>query len=359
MFPDIDYLAWIAGRPEAATHDLGSSDLRPVTGGSVVPAAIEGLDAPEGTSLEALLADRYDVDTDQVLVTAGGSAANLVAAATTLDGESGETVLVEKPGYEPMWATPEALGAKVDRFRRTREDAWILDPNRVAAATVAETALVSVTNRHNPSGVSATRETLAEVAGIVRTHDARFLVDEVYAPYGAAEDGRGFGGPTAAGIEGCVVTSSLTKFHGLGGLRIGWLVADAPFVARAREVQRHLSAVAEPSRTLARRALANEVELAAPARQHAAANYDLLRQFVAARPDVSGVVADGCPFALLYHESLDGDEVHALAAERDVLVVPGRFFGEPDGFRVSLGRDPEAVARAIDAFGSALDEHAG
>ena len=358
MFPEIAYLAWIEGRPGAASHDLGSSDLRPVTGGTVVPAALEGLADPTETTVEALLADRYDVSAGQVLVTPGASVANLVAAAATL-GDGG-TVLVEKPGYEPMWETPRSLGATVDRFLRTREDDWALDPARVAGALHEPVDLVSVTNRHNPSGVSASRDTVAEIAATVRDHDARLLVDEVYGPYGTADDhGRGFGGPTAAGIDGCVTTGSLTKFFGLGGLRIGWLVADEPFVERGRRVLRHLSATAESSRALARRALANHRELAVRSRDLGARNHDLLRQFVAARPDLSGVVANGAPFALLFHEGLDGDAVQEAAADHDVLVVPGRFFGAPGGFRVALGRDPAAMARALDALGAALDEHAG
>jgi aspartate/methionine/tyrosine aminotransferase len=355
VFPDIDYLAWIEGRPEAATHDLGSSDLRPVTGGSVVPAMLDGLPDQPQTTVETQLAERYDVQPEQVLVTPGASVANLVAAATAL-GDGG-TVLVEKPGYEPMWETPRALGATVERFVRTRDDAWTLDPDRVAAAMHDPVDLVSVTNRHNPTGVVASRDTVADVAATAREHDARLLVDEVYGPYGSDGGERGFGGPTAVGLEGCVVTGSLTKFFGLGGLRIGWLVADEPFVERGRRVLRHLSATAEPSRALARRALANVPELTATACELASNNYDVLRQFVAARSDVSGVVADGTPFALLYHETLDGDVVQAAAAEHDVLVVPGRFFGVSEGFRVSLGRDTETMGQALDALGAALDEH--
>ncbi|WP_255196105.1 pyridoxal phosphate-dependent aminotransferase [Halorarius litoreus] len=353
MFPDIDYLAWIEGRPDAAAHDLASSDLRPTPDGAIVPSALDGFDVPADATVESLVADRYDVEPEQVLVTAGASAANFIVAATALG--DGETALVERPGYEPMWATPRALGANVDRFRRTREDVWTLDPDRVAAALVDDTVLVSVTNRHNPTGVSTSRDGLRVVAERVHDHGARLLVDEVYAPYGVSDDSDV---PCAAGLEGSIVTGSLTKFLGLGGLRIGWLIADAPFVERATQVQRHLSAVAEPSRALARRALANDTELAARSRGLAASNHDLLRQFVAARPDLSGVVADGCPYALLFHEELDGDAVHDLAADRDVLVVPGRFFEESEAFRVALGRDTESMAAALDAFGAALDERA-
>ena len=350
---------------EAAVHDLGSSDLRPEADGeAVVPPRLADLPTPE-EDLPALLADAYGVDAERVLVTPGASVANLVATAAALEGtandgpgESGGSrgrVLVEKPGYEPHVATPRGLGATVDRYRRG--EAWALDPERIRAATMEETCLIVTSNRHNPSGARADRETLGRAAEAAASADARLLVDEVYAPYGTADvsEGTAFGGPTAAGIPNTVVTGSLTKFWGFGSLRVGWLIADPSFVERAREVAFHLLSVAGPSRTLARRTLAGWPDLAAVQRERCLTNHGRLRSFVDGRPDLDGHVFDGCPYAFLTHEDLDGDAVAAAAWEEDVLVVPGRFFGASDGVRVSLGEPPERVESSLTAFGAALD----
>jgi aspartate/methionine/tyrosine aminotransferase len=378
VFPRIDYVHWIHARIEAATHDLGSSDLRPEAGDPdrVVPARLADLPTPE-EGLRTLVAAAYDVDAERVLVTPGASAANLLATAVALDGSaeasvdrtggSGLTappgrVLVEKPGYEPHVATPRGLGATIDRYRRGER--WALDPDRIGAATTEETCLVVASNRHNPSGARADRGTLADAATAAATADARLLVDEVYAPYGRTDadgdlagDAQGsvFGGPTAAGLPDTVVTGSLTKFWGFGSLRVGWLVAEPSFVERAREVAVHLSAVAGPSRTLARRALSNRSELAAVQRERCLENHDLLRSFVERRPAIDGPVFEGCPYAFLTHDSVDGDAVAAAAWEEGVLVVSGRFFGAPEGVRVSLDGPPGEMEAALAAFGGALD----
>jgi aspartate/methionine/tyrosine aminotransferase len=84
-------------------------------------------------------------------------------------------------------------------------------------------------------------------------------------------------------------------------------------------------------------------------------NHRLLSEFVAAREDLSGRVFAGAPFAFLAHESADGDAVVEAARERDLLVVPGRFFEDDDRFRVSLGGDPDEMAAALDVLGEALD----
>jgi len=359
MFSRIEYLHWIEGRPGAADYDLATSDLR----GSgplqedVVPEALVGLpDPPADVDLESQIAEVYGVEPGEVLVTAGATLANALAAGAALSmGEDRTQVLVEKPGYEPLRATPRAFGGEVNRFLRRADAGYALDADRVGAALDDEPALVSVTNRHNPSGRHSGRERLAATAEVVADPGGYLLVDEVYAPF-VTEAGDGpFGGVTAAGLDGTVVTSSLTKFHGLGGLSLGWLVADREFVSAAREVAAHLPAVSRPSRALARRALFNADRLARRSRELLRNNHAELAAFVAGRDDLVGTVPDGSTYAFLGHDERDGDAVTAAAEKRGLLVVPGRFFDDPDRFRVSLGRGNDQVSGALSVLGEALD----
>ncbi len=218
-----------------------------------------------------------------------------------------------------------------------------------------------MTNRHNPTGTLTDRATLAATAEVVADHDGYLLVDEVYAPYtvGSSDDeppGGAFGGPTGAGLPATVTVGSLTKFHGLAGLRVGWITGPEEFVERAREVEQHVPGLAAPTVALARRFFAHRDDLVADARDHCRQNHDLLAAFVADRDDLVGTVEAGSPFAYLEHERADGDAVSEAAWEAGVLVVPGRFFELDAGVRVSLGRAPDDCAAALDAFGRVLDE---
>lgn len=363
MFPPIAYLEWIDGRPEAATHDLGSSDLkRPVDG--VVPDALQSLaDPPEEVTLESQIAAAYgpEIGVENVLVTAGATQANVVAAATALAGRTGgrteAEVVVERPSYEPLRASPRALGATVESFARDQVRFRVL-PRAVADAVCDDTRLVTMTNRHNPSGRLTDRETLAAVAERVRARDATLLVDEVYAPFEReARTGpdTAFGGVTAAGLADTVVTNSLTKFFGYGTLRIGWLVGPQQFVDRARSVWWHLPSTAGPSRRLARRVFANLDSVAGRSRERIRANHALLAEFVDSREDLVGFVPDGSTMAFVAHESALGDDVAAAALDDGVLVVPGRFFDRPEGVRLTLGKPPEEMREALEAFGAVLD----
>lgn len=357
MLPAVPYIDWIAGKPAAATHDLGSSDLRPSTDGvGVVPERLaERADLPEGTTLKESIAEVYDVPPEHVLVTAGATHANFLAAAAAMSDGDGDRVLVEKPGYQPLLATPKALGATVDRFVRPADADYALDPDRVEGAAVDETALVTATNRHNPSGRRTSPESVDAAAEVAAGVDAPLLVDEVYAPFGdEALDGP-FGGHSAAGIENTVVTGSLTKFLGFGGVRVGWLVGPPEFVEDARGAMTHVPAVSEPSVALAARAVGAREKLCAEARRRLRRSHRLLAEFVAGRDDLAGRVHDGCSYAFLRHESVGGDQVVEAAWEAGVLVVPGRFFDTSGAFRLSVGRSPEEIRAALDAFGSVLD----
>lgn len=363
MFPRIEYLEWISGRPQAALHDLATSGLRGDRAvGTAIPDILEDRrDPPAGVSVETQLATAYGVDPQQVLVTAGTGHANFLALAAMIDEatESGvdtPRVLVEAPGYEPQVKTPTALGGVVDRFRRPLDEDATLDPERVTAALEPGTAGVVVTNRHNPSGRLLDRSTLASVADRVQNHEARMLVDEVYAPYVATDRGEGpFGEPTAAGLDDVVVTNSLTKFYGLGDIRVGWVIADPDFVSRARRIAYHVPSVAETSRALARRALHASDHLTERARSLLSANNDLLTAFLDDHAAVRGDVYGKASFALVDHAAVDGDRLAAAAADAGVLVVPGRFFGVSDTVRVSLGRGPDDSAASLQAFGAAID----
>lgn len=358
MFEPMPYLEWIHGRPDEATYDLGSSDLRTYRPAcEVVPQPLAGLSQPRSPpSLAASIAREYGVDDAQVVVASGATHANFIAVATALSLADENDVAVEKPGYGPLVHTPAALGGRVQRFLRPEENRYGLNPDRVSGVVTDSTALVIVTNRHNPSGRLSSREELATVAEVTRGEETPLLVDEVYGPYVEENREGAFGGVTAAGLPEVVATGSLTKFHGLGGLQIGWLIGPESFAGRARAVRSHVPGVAAPSRALAQRFFAHREELVAGSRAHLRRNNELLSGFVADRDDLSAEIPDGCTFGYVSHERADGDEVAEAAWDADILVVPGRFFDKSEGVRLSAGRDTEEVQAGLEALGSVLDD---
>lgn len=357
-FPTVEYIEWIAGRPDEAAHDLATTGLR---GRHDTP--VIGADPPADTeqSVEALLAEAYGVEESSVVVTAGATEANFLALATMI-GES-DRVVVERPGYEAHWKTPAGLGASVDRFDRTPESEFRLDPDRIAGAVTSETAAVLVSNRHNPSGQLSSTERLERAAKAAG--DTPLLVDEVYAPYVRSADSQGgFGGPTAAGLDGVVVTGSLSKFFGYRELRLGWLIADPGLAEAIRSTKIHLGGTSELSRRYGAAVLSgaqqpphtdDQHDESVPARALYADHADRLSAFLESRSDLSVPGSVQTSYAFPAHERASGSEVADAAADAGVLVVPGRFFGDDDRFRIGLGKSPTEMDAALDALGAVLD----
>ncbi len=72
-------------------------------------------------------------------------------------------------------------------------------------------------------------------------------------------------------------------------------------------------------------------------------------------PCDAGVASRGTTTFVHLPGPTGGDAFAAFAAARfDLLVVPGRFFGEARGARIALGGEPGAFAAALEIFQTAV-----
>lgn len=300
--------------------------------------------------LEAL-ARRYRVDPQCVVHAAGTSMANHLAMATLVD--PGDEVVIERPAYEPLLALADYLGVEVRRFERSAEHGFRVEPEAVARAMTPRTRLVVLTNLHNPSSVMCDEATLREVGEMARSVGARVLCDEVYLD-ATFED------PPRSAIQlgpEFVVTSSLTKVYGLSGLRCGWILAEPELAKRMWRLtelcDNNAPHVAE---RLSLIALSNLDMLRQRSRALLDANRASLHAFLDGRNDLEAVRSPVGTTALVRPRSVDVDALCRLLHERyETAVVPGRFFEQPDHFRIGLGCDDAMFRGGLERVGAALD----
>jgi aspartate/methionine/tyrosine aminotransferase len=103
-------------------------------------------------------------------------------------------------------------------------------------------------------------------------------------------------------------------------------------------------------------ALARLDEIAAETPALLAHNRARANDFFASRADleVAPMVHNVTAFPRLLRG--DVDELHALLRERfDTAIVPGRFFGLADHFRIGIGGPTEIIAPALERLGAGLD----
>jgi aspartate/methionine/tyrosine aminotransferase len=348
-----EYIAWAKAR-HGVLYNLASSG---VVAGTLAQLAsceealeVNGPNQHGWPPLREAIAARYGVVPESVVLEHGASMANHLAMATLL--ERGDEVLVERPTYEPLHALPRWLGAEVRFFERPAAGGYALDPERVRRGLGPRTRLVVVSNLHNPTGALADPDALARVAALGEERGFHLLVDEVYLEW-LHHAGHG----TAARLSPRVVaTRSLTKAYGLDGLRAGWILAEPALAARMRELQGLFSiTIAHPSERLATLALRRAEALAAPLRALLATNRALVERFVAEHPSLSWTPPAAGTVAFLHHRGDVDDLVRRLETRHETTVAPGRFFGDPSGFRVGFGMRTEVLREGLRRLGTEVD----
>ena len=352
------YMHW-AKTFQSARYTLAVSGIKGLSvaelGATIDDIALDGTPGYGLPELCAALAAKAGVSVDRIALATGTSGANHLAFATLL--APGDDVAIETPGYEPIEMLARHLGATVRPFPRRAENGFRVDPADVEATLTARTRLIVLSNLHNPSSVATDEATLRAVGALAERAGAKVLVDEAYLD--SVFDGSI---PSAARLgDVFVVTTSLTKVFGLGGLRCGWIVAEPALASRIWQLK-NLFGVNEvhPGSCLAVCALNRSGEILARARRILDTNRSHWDSFLAGRRDLSvpGVSRGTTVFPRVL--SCDADALCAHLRDRyETSLVPGRFFGAPDYVRVGLCGDPEIFREGLNRLGKALADLSG
>ncbi len=299
--------------------------------------------------LEAI-AKMKAVTPDSVVTAAGTSMANHLAMAALF--APGDEVLIEEPTYELILSAALYLGAKVRRFQRRFEDNYAVDPAEVAAQITPQTRLVILTNLHNPSSALACAESLRAVGEIAAQIGARVLVDEVYleALHHPPVPSSIHLGPQF------IVTGSLTKAYGLGGLRCGWILAEPALAERIWRLNDLFSGtpmhLAERLNVLA---IARLDALSRRADALIDANRLALTATLGGHPAIELRIPPVGTTAFPRLRRGDATSFCEFLRERyETTVVPGSYFERADHFRIGLTGDPEMTREGLVRIAAAL-----
>jgi aspartate/methionine/tyrosine aminotransferase len=348
-----DYMHWSKTQSRArfnlATSGVASFPLRKL------PVKLEELEINGDNSygyapLQTAIAQRYEVDPECVVESAGTSMANHLAVAAII--EAGDEVLIEHPAYGPILDVAHYLQANVRRFSRKQETGWAVDPKEVLRCITPKTRLIVITNLHNPTSAFTPESVVREIGNIARSVGALVLVDEVYldAVYEGTPRTSFHLGPNF------VVTSSLTKVYGVSGLRCGWILAQPDLAWKMRRLNDLYSATpVYPGELLSVAAFQHLDVMRERARRILDADRKLLRDFLKQEPAVSAVETKWGTTSFLRLLNRDADVfLERLRSEFDTSAVPGRFFGMPDHFRIGMGVDTQMFGEGLNRIARAL-----
>ncbi|MBW2278356.1 MAG: pyridoxal phosphate-dependent aminotransferase, partial [Deltaproteobacteria bacterium] len=320
-FETNDYLGWYI--PRMMRGD-GAINLHASGVPLVDPSEI---DWPKGETMmmfrhfEQRLSQWLDVPAAELVFTPGATGGTLL---TLLElGHEGGEIVVENPIYEPMLRQAERLGT-VRRLERRIEDEWRFSVDEAQQLIGDDTSLVMITEPHNPSGVFSPRDDVLQLARAAAEHGATLLINEVYLGYTDRPSYHG-------AADNIVVVASLSKLLGAYWARAGWLSAPKPVAEKLRLAHWNMGMPCMPGAQAGLGFLEQARERREAARQLAADGIEALDAWVAALPAVSWVRPHGGGFACIGLPVGTNDVTLAeqLHDERDVLVVPGIWFGAP------------------------------
>jgi aspartate/methionine/tyrosine aminotransferase len=181
-------------------------------------------------------AERYGVEVSpqRIIVTPGASGALLLALGVLLN--PGERVLMSDPGYPCNRNFVRFLNGEPVSIPVYAETNYQLNASHILDHWAENTAAVMVASPANPTGTLIPTDMLKEIITTVEEQGGHLLVDEIY--HGLEYEGRS---DTALGFSDNVfVINSFSKFFGMTGWRLGWLVVPESYVPEVDKLAQNL-----------------------------------------------------------------------------------------------------------------------
>jgi len=175
------------------------------------------------------------VDPGRIIVTAGASAALQLACLALF--EPGDDVLVPDPSYPCNRHFVAAVGAQARLLPTSPASRFQPDAASVRAHWGAGTRGVLLASPSNPTGTSIAAAELAAIAQAVQERGGVTLVDEIY--LGLSYD-EAFGHSALALSPEIISINSFSKYFGMTGWRLGWLVLPPELVAAVEKLAQNL-----------------------------------------------------------------------------------------------------------------------
>jgi len=188
-------------------------------------------------AIAAYYRSRYAVvvDPDRILVTPGASGGLQLLLAALLD--PGDAVLMADPGYPCNRHLVQLLGGIPRPVPVGPETDYQLTAERLDEVWRPDVRVVMVASPSNPTGTLLGASALQRLYRAVRERGASLLVDEIY--QGLVYDTQDHSA-LSCGSEHLFVVNSLSKYFGMTGWRLGWVVAPDDAVSALDRLAQNL-----------------------------------------------------------------------------------------------------------------------
>lgn len=345
--PDFDTPAPVIAAGKAALA-AGKTHYTPATG---LPALREAI------SQHYLARFGIEVSPSRIVVTPGASGALQLIIGILVD--AGQRVLLPDPGYPCNRHMVTLFGGSPVSLPVSGETGFNPTLEQVAKAWDGATRLLMLASPANPTGMMVPPDLLSSLYKLVLERGGGMLVDEIYQGlvYGQS--------PVTAlslGQDELFVVNSFSKYFGMTGWRLGWLVAPEPYIPLLDRLSQNLFLAAPtPAQYAALAAFGEETMHILEARRE---RFHQRRDFLYQGLQELGFGLPAKPqgaFYLYADSSSFADDSFTLAREllehADLAVTPGRDFGQyraEDHLRFAYTTSRSRLELGLDRLGGFL-----
>lgn len=179
------------------------------------------------------------IDPDsEIVVTCGSTEAMMTAMMTVTN--PGDKVVIFSPFYENYGADTILSGAEPIYVPLT-PPAFNFDPEMLEDAFRQHPKALILCNPSNPCGKVFTRAELETIAALANKYDVYVITDEVYEHIVYAPHTHTYFATLPGMWERTISCSSLSKTYSVTGWRLGYVIAPAPIIERAKKVHDFLT----------------------------------------------------------------------------------------------------------------------
>ena len=165
------------------------------------------------------------IDTQDIIITTGGSEALLFAMGSTMDVD--DEIIIPEPFYANYNGFSTASGVKVVPVISSIDTGFSLPPIADFEKLITpKTKAILICNPGNPTGYLYSEDEINQLAALVIKHDLFLIADEVYREFIYDETEKHYSVMNVQGIEQhAIMIDSVSKRYSMCGARIGCIVS--------------------------------------------------------------------------------------------------------------------------------------
>lgn len=176
------------------------------------------------------------LSTENVMITAGAMQGIYMTMQAIL--EEGDEIIIGSPYFSNYAAQAAMCGAKLVTVDLSEENGFILTPQLLESAITPKTKMVLLNSPSNPLGSVIDKQTLSELAEVIKKYDLYAISDEVYRDFIYDNDVKPYSIGAFEGMaERTITIDSFSKSYAMTGWRIGIVCANEELIRLMTKMQ--------------------------------------------------------------------------------------------------------------------------